>query len=93
MDILAKIYNKKNNLVSRKIGDEYILVPIINNIAEMDKVYTLNEVGAFIWDNIDGKNNIRQIIHSVTSEFDVDEVTATADVTEFIKMMENIIIN
>lgn len=91
MEIEQKVYRKKENLVARKIGDEYILVPIINSIAEMNKLYTLNEVGSFIWDQIDGQNNIGDIIHSVISQFEVNELIAKEDVVDFLKKTENVL--
>ena len=93
MDILDKVFQKKSNLVARRIGEEYILVPVINNIAEMNKVYTLNEVGAFIWDQIDGVKTVREIIVSLTSSFEVEPDKALEDLTDFIKSSENVIIN
>lgn len=91
MNLEQKIYRKKENLVARKIGEEYILVPIINSIAEMDRLYTLNEVGSFIWEQIDGQNSINDIIYSVTSQFEVNEMIAREDVIDFLKKTENVL--
>ncbi len=88
-----RILRKKKNLVARKVGDEYILVPVVNKVAEMDKVYTLNEVGAFIWDQIDGKKTVDEIIQAVTHEYEVKRIVAQDDVINFIKKTENIILN
>ena len=91
MDIENKIYRKKENLVARKIGEEYVLVPIIKSVAEMERLYTLNEVGSFIWDQIDGQNSIGDIIQSVTSQFAVNESVAKNDVIDFFKKAENVL--
>ncbi len=88
-----RILRKKQNLVARRVGDEYILVPVVNKVAEMDKVYTLNEVGAFIWDQIDGKKTVDEIIQAVTHQYEVKRIIAQDDVINFIKKTENIILN
>jgi len=80
------------SVVTRKTGNEYVLVPIANNIADMDSVYTLNETGAFIWDQIDGKKNFEKIILLLIREFDVDEPKARTDLIEFIDKMKKFLI-
>ncbi|HBX53358.1 MAG: hypothetical protein A2275_16910 [Bacteroidetes bacterium RIFOXYA12_FULL_35_11] len=92
-ELLMRILRKKQNLVARRVGDEYILVPVVNKVAEMDKVYTLNEVGAFIWDQIDGKKTVDEIIQAVTHQYEVKRIIAQDDVINFIKKTENIILN
>ena len=84
---LSAVPVKSRPVVTRKTGSEYVLVPVINNIANMDSVYTLNETGAFIWDEIDGKKTITDIIHKLSEEYDVDENMAKDDVLDFIEKM------
>ena len=45
---LKSIFSHSPSMVTRKTGNEYVLVPVTNNIADMKYVYTLNETGAFI---------------------------------------------
>ena len=80
------------SVVTRKTGNEYILVPVTDNIADMNSVYTLNETGAFLWELIDGENNIEDIIEALIREYDIDEKTATNDVLEFINEMRRYLI-
>ena len=53
--MIDKCYKKNPNIVSRMIADECILVPIRHDVENLGSIYTLNEVGAFIWNSIDGK--------------------------------------
>lgn len=80
------------SVVTRKTGNEYILVPVTNNIADMTSVYTLNETGAFIWDQIDGKRDVEEIINALTTEYEIDFKTAEEDVFAFIENMNNYLI-
>ena len=73
MDINA-IPKKNSKIVARKTGSEYVLVPVRDNIADMEAVYTLNETGAFIWDLIDGKRSIKEIAEELVKEFEVDTI-------------------
>ena len=53
MEDLKKKYNRNEDFVFRRIGDETILVPIKNNVGDMGAIYNLNELGAFIWEHPD----------------------------------------
>ena len=75
------------SIVTRKTGNEYVLVPVTNNIADMDSVYTLNEAGAYIWELIDGKRTAGAIIELLVQEYDIEYETALQDVFSFIENM------
>ena len=89
---LKSILSHSPSIVTRKTGNEYVLVPIANNIADMNSVYTLNETGAYIWEQIDGKKNVEEIILAVTEEYVIDNENASADVFSFIDDMKKWVI-
>jgi len=90
MDDLGQHYKRNQNFVFRQIENETILVPIRNNVGDMDCLYNLNEVGALIWQQLDGQKSLRDIKKMVVSEFDVSDVTAETDLSEFIADLEDI---
>jgi len=89
---LNSVVSQSPSIVTRKTGNEYVLVPVANNIADMNSVYTLNETGAFLWEHIDGKNTVKDLIDAMISEYDVGNETATADVSSFIEEMNKYLI-
>jgi hypothetical protein len=89
---LKSILAQSKSIVTRKTGNEYVLVPITDNIADMNSVYTLNETGAFIWELIDGKRNVEEIISALITEYDIDYKSAEEDVFSFIGDMSNYLI-
>lgn len=92
MPDLKSVLSHSPSIVTRKTGDEYVLVPVTNNIADMNSLYTLNETGAFIWEHIDGKLNLEEIIIALTNEYDVDINNAETDVFSFIEKMSKYLI-
>ena len=54
MHPMNRIVQKDSSIVSRRIADEVILVPIRKKLGEVECLYTLNEAGARIWKLIDG---------------------------------------
>ena len=89
---LKSILSQSISIVTRKTGNEYVLVPITNNIADMNSVYTLNETGAFIWEQIDGKRSVEEIIAMLTVEYDIDKQKAESDVFNFIEDLSKYLI-
>ncbi|NSW93526.1 MAG: PqqD family protein [Bacteroidales bacterium] len=89
---LDSVFSKAPGIVSRKTGNEYVLVPVIDNIADMNSVFILNETGAFIWEKIDGENTVGEIIEKLVTEFDIEKETATEDVLSFFNRMKDFLI-
>ena len=89
---LKSVFSHSPGIVTKKTGDEYVLIPVANNIADMNSVFTLNESGAFIWELIDGKRNVEMIINTLTEEYDIDYDSASKDVFSFINNMSNYLI-
>jgi len=92
MTRLKSVPSRSPSIVTRKTGNEYVLVPVTNNIADMNSVYTLNETGAFIWDLIDGEKSVKDLIEAMISQYNIDRDTATADVFSFVDNMSKYLI-
>lgn len=80
---MSNTFTKKTECVIKEVGNEFILVPITDNIAEMNTMYNLNEMGAFIWNLIDGKISNQEIAEKIIEEYDIDIETAKKDVDNF----------
>ena len=90
MDFLERVYKKSDSIVSRKIGDEFILVPIKRDVADLESIYTLNETAARVWELIDGKLKVREIREKMVEEFEVTPGEAERDVIEHLQQLEGI---
>ncbi|GMR22985.1 MAG: hypothetical protein BMS9Abin37_1373 [Acidobacteriota bacterium] len=84
---LEAVFAKNDQVVSRKIVDELILVPMRKDVADMETLYTLNEVGARVYELIDGERPLREIMDTIVNEFEVTERQAKSDVREFIAQL------
>ncbi len=87
---LAAQFSRSENVVGRRIADEYVLVPIVRSGADLDSIYHLNRVGAFIWERLDGRTQGGEIVQAVTEEFDVSEAQAAKEYREFLAQLESI---
>lgn len=78
-------YVRGANFVDKQIGDELILVPLVDQVAHMTEVFTLNEVGAFIWKCLEQPQTLNQLVENVVNTFDVDAKMALNDVQTFLE--------
>ena len=90
MSVSEEVYRQDDSIVSRKIEDEVILVPIRQNVADLESIYTLSEVGAYIWEQIDGRRTTAELPPLIVEEFEVSEEEAQKDLKEFIEQLSAI---
>jgi len=83
-------FKRNENFVFRKIGDEMILVPIKDNVGDMGYIYNFNELAAFIWENLDGKDRLLDMKNSIVEEFEVSAQQAEEDLREFVDDLKEI---
>jgi hypothetical protein len=89
---LKELFLKKSQFATGLVGDELILVPLKNNVSDMDALFTLNELGCYIWENINETNTENDILQSVIKEFDIDEATARKDVADFLVRLKQLLL-
>jgi hypothetical protein len=87
---LSDAFVRSDRMVGRRVADEYILVPIVGHGAELDGIYNLSRVGAFIWELLDGRHSGEQVLEAMISRFDVDRATAEADYGAFLAKLLSI---
>jgi len=78
------VLKKRGDVVTRQIVGETLLVPIRGRVADMQKLFCLNPVAAFVWEKLDGTRTLADIRDAVLDAFDVQQDRAEADIQEFI---------
>jgi hypothetical protein len=90
MEGFDRIYRKNESFVFRKIEDETILVPIKDNVGDMGSIYNLNEVAAFVWEQLDGHKSLGDIKQRLVEEYEVSAEEAEDDLSEYIARLTEI---
>lgn len=79
--------------ILREIAGEYILVPIGDTPLSFNGLITVNDVGAFIWNNIEKSSSEEELLNLILDEYEVDKASAKEDLDEFLgKLRESEII-
>ncbi len=81
---LEQVWARAERMVGRRIGDEYVLVPLAGRGADLDSILNLNRVAAFIWEQLDGARTGEVIVEAVVERFDVERARAEADTLELL---------
>lgn len=89
MNTLDTCFTKEKDLVTRDIAGEKIIVPIKGHVGDLEGLFTLNEVGAMIWQLIDGQTTARQLMKAVRDEYEVEAAVAEKDVADFLRSLED----
>ena len=88
-ELITSICAKKNQFVCRNTGEELILIRLENNVADFNQYLTLNEVGAFIWENLDPLDNETTLVEKICAEFEADETEVLDDLNAFLKKLSD----
>ena len=64
-------------------GQALIVLP------ERGENHLLNPIGSHIWERLDGRRSLGEILDSIVSEFDVPPDRARADLLEFVASLRN----
>lgn len=87
---VKSVYRRSEDVVSRHVGREAVLVPVRAHAGALDFIYTLTPVAARIWSLLDGEHTVAQITDAICAEFDVDATTARDDIEELLRDLEGI---
>lgn len=82
---LMAIIKKKEGIVSSTLEDEVVMLDI-----EQGKYFGLDPVGARIWEIIETPHTVKDIITTLTAEYDVTEDQCKTDVLDFLTQMQSL---
>lgn len=84
---LHDVFARSERMVGRRIAGEFVLVPIVGHGAQLDAIFNLTRVGAFTWEQLDGRRTGEQVVEALLARFDVDRATAEADYRTFLSKL------
>ena len=77
----------KDGFILRKVADQYIAVAVGEQSVNFNAMVTVNETGAFLWDRLKNEKTKKELLGALLAEYDVDEETAKADISEFLEKL------
>jgi len=87
MDLQTR-YKRNPDYIFRKIVDEIVLIPIHQDVANMDSIFTLNEVGAYIWEKLEKPRTQDSLQTLILDEYDADPQVLITDLGNFLGQLK-----
>ncbi len=84
MNWVTKYPYRDSNVVFKKIDEQIMAIRLDEKPIGKDEVNIFNSTGARIWELLDGKSNVEEIIQIMCNEFEVDCKKAKKEVIDFI---------
>src|ERR1700739_3747666 len=78
---------RNQEVVSRKIDGELIIVPIRSGVGDLNSLYTLNSVGSVLWDFMTEGHTIPEMVQRICDEFEVTALQAQQDIESFLNSL------
>ena len=84
----------KENFLLKKVGGEFVVVPLRDNARDFNAIIKLSSTGAFLWNLLEKGADREDLIAAVTDKYDVDALTAAADIDRFLaRLSENALLD
>lgn len=75
---------RQQNISWTKMGDRVVILD-----SRDGRVYhEMDEVGSFIWENLEAPIGLEKLVEQVTDEFDIDQAQASKDVQDFLESLK-----
>lgn len=81
---------KNQEMVTRVIDDETILLPIYKTSDEINCIYTLNKAASRVWQMCDKNKTLTQIKKEILDEFDATKEEVDEKIEELFKDFKEI---
>ena len=88
-ELIKSISEKKPQFICRDTGEEMILIRLENNVADFNQYLTLNEVGAFIWENLNVGDDESSLTAKICAEFEANETEVLQDLQAFLEKLRS----
>ncbi len=78
---LDATYVISSDVVARDIEGELIIVPLAAGVGDLeDELYTLNETGRAVWERLDGRRTLAEVVEELAVEYEASAEVLRADV-------------
>jgi hypothetical protein len=74
-------YARSGDIVAREIQGVLVIVPVTSGIGDLEEeLFTLNETAKSIWDMLDGRRTVSEIVAELAADYEVSSEDLYADV-------------
>ncbi len=78
----------KEGFILKDVAGSKVVLPIGERQAEIKGIITFNEVGAEVFNMLDGTNSVEEIVRKIAKDYEAPCDTVQADVNNLIEKMK-----
>jgi hypothetical protein len=78
----------KDGFILRQVGGHSLVVPVGSKVVDFNCMITLNDAGAFLWQQLQEERTAEQLTAALLEEYDVTAEVAAADVAAFVEKLQ-----
>lgn len=82
-------YLQSDSVVARVIAGETLIVPVRGGVGDLASIYSLNELGSFLWRQLQSAKTHEELVSLVLDEYDVTAEMAEQDVRTFLDKIKD----
>lgn len=80
----------KESFVLRQVADLWVVLPLGEETLKFNGMIKLNESSVLLWRALEAGSSREELIHALTSQYDVDHERALKDVDTFLQKLSEI---
>lgn len=77
----------KDGFILRQVASQNVVLPASKEL-NLNMMITLNDTGAFLWEQLQMESNEDALVAALLKEYEVDEDTARVCVCQFVEKLE-----
>lgn len=83
-----ELWSRQSDVVTRWVANEFVIIPLKRAKADFQKIFSLNEAGIFLWEQLQSPKNQEELVLALTTNFAVSEQQAQQDVINFLTQLQ-----
>ena len=85
MEMTGVVFRHGDSLVARDLAGEKVIIPVRGKVGDLGSIYTLNAVANDVWNLLDGKRRLCDVVNQLQQEYEVDPQTLSNDIQNLIR--------
>ena len=77
-----------SNFLLKELDGQYLMIPVGKIDADFNEVITVNEIGVFLWEELQEERTEEELVQRILEEYEVEEDVAREDVRDFIELLQ-----
>ncbi len=79
MIAMTSVFARNEDCPVREIGEGLVIMAPAGDVT-----HSLENIGAFIWQQLDGETSLEEVLDAITAEYDVERSVAETDLKVFV---------